>query len=137
LKIIKREITQYELEVVKSGFEEHSLNHGVGLSEQKRLTVVAEKNDMFLGCASGLIDYNWFYITDLWLHHNFRKQGVGRLLIERLEQLVSLDNIDKIYTWTAGHEAPDFYKHMKYKLFAEFENYYPNGKSRFGFRKNL
>ena len=136
-KIIEREITIDELEVVKKGFEHHSLQHGIRPIEQKRLTTVSENNGVFAGCATGLIDHNWFYITDLWLDETFRGQGIGRQLMERLEKLIKNEKIDRVYTWTAGYEALEFYKRMGYSVFIEFENYYPTGESRYGLHKNL
>jgi len=45
--------------------------------------------------------------------------------------------VDRIYTWTAGFEAPAFYAKNAYEVFGELENYYPTGHSRIGLRKIL
>jgi hypothetical protein len=45
--------------------------------------------------------------------------------------------VDRIYTWTAGFEAPAFYAKNAYEVFGELENYYPTGHSRIGLRKTL
>lgn len=137
IDIIEREITPEELAHMKRGFDEHGLEHGVQPDLQKRFTVVAMNKGSFIGCASGLTNYNWFYITDMYLDKNQRGRGLGAKLIERLERLVAQEGISKIYTWTTEYEAPAFYKKQGYTVFAEFENYYPNGYSRIGFKKTL
>ena len=45
--------------------------------------------------------------------------------------------VDRIYTWTAGFEAPAFYAKNAYEVFGELEHYYPTGHSRIGLRKIL
>jgi len=135
--IIERDITKPELERMKAGFDEHALEHNIQPHEAIRYGYAAMNNENFIGCISGLTDYNWFHITDLWLEKEYRNQGLGKTLIEKLEARVLKAGIDKIYTWTAGYQAPPFYKKQGYEVFCELENYFPTGDSRVGLRKTL
>lgn len=136
-EIIERDVTKEELARMKVGFEEHALEHGIPPYTQKRLGFVAMDDGRFVGCSSGLTDHNWFHLTDLWLEKDCRGQGLGKKLLRSLEGLVVSEGISRIYTWTAGYEAPEFYKSQGYEVFAEFEDYFPTGHSRVGLKKDL
>ncbi len=98
---------------------------------------------IFIGVASGLAYKNgnayngWFYLTDLYVDKAYRHQGIGSQLLAALEGKILALGIDKIWTWTAAYEAPEFYQHHHYRIFAEMENWYSSGQSRIGMRKDL
>ena len=138
IRLLDRDLTQLELERMHQSFGENQLASGVPLTVQVRHNVIAvEDTDSFIGCASGLeTDNHWFHLTDLWLEEAYRKRGLGTALLKQLETKLAAAGITDVYTWTAGYEAPGFYRRQGYELFCEFENYYV-GSSRFGFRKQL
>jgi ribosomal protein S18 acetylase RimI-like enzyme len=137
IKIIERDISSAELAEMQAGFEQHQLEYSVPIKTPQRYTTVATSNEKFIGCASGLQYHEWLYLTDLWLEKSFRKQGLGGALLEKLESRLLLSGVKQIYTWTAGYEAPGFYKKHGYTVFCELENYYPTGDSCVGLRKIL
>jgi len=100
-------------------------------------------SETFIGCASGLaykseISYNnWFYLSDLFIEKDYRRQGLGAAILSRLEDRVAALGISNIWTWTVGHEALAFYKKQGYQVFCELEAWYASGHSRFGLRKRL
>lgn len=132
-----RDVTKEELGRVQEGFRDHGREFGVPPHDQERHTVVAMNGKDFIGCASGLRDNNWFYLSDLWLEKEFRKSGMGRKMLSMLEDVIKQRGYKHIYTWTAGYEAPGFYQKQGYTIFAEHEDYYVSGHSRIGLRKDL
>jgi hypothetical protein len=58
-------------------------------------------------------------------------------LLGNIEQILVKNGIDRIWTWTAGYEAPKFYIAQSYVIFAELENWYSSGDGQVGFRKKL
>jgi ribosomal protein S18 acetylase RimI-like enzyme len=137
VEIIERDVTKSELERMKAGFVEHDLEFGIQPHTQIRYGVVAMDGDKFIGCASGLMDRNWFFLSDLWLEKEYRGRGTGTRLLQMLEAKVFELGIARIYTWTAGFEAPLFYKRQGYEIFGELDDYYPMGHSRIGLKKVL
>ncbi len=137
ISISERDISAAELAIMQAGFEQHQVEHGVPVETAKRYTAAAMAGTHFIGCASGLRYHEWLYLTDLWLDTPYRKQGLGKALLENLESQAIKEGIKQIYTWTAGYEAPGFYKRQGYNIFCELENYYPTGDSCVGFRKAL
>jgi len=138
-----RDMTSEEYQKVTSAFDEHSIEFSNPPDKQERLGFTATINDVFVGCSSGLAQINnhqygkYFYLSDLLVEKQYRKQGFGKKLLELLENKIQLLSIEYIWTWTAGYEAPTFYLKHGYKEFTSFENYYASGHARVGFIKKL
>jgi GNAT superfamily N-acetyltransferase len=143
INIIKREMTSEEFARIKSGFDEYTLDNGVEIQSADRFGFVALDGNVFMGCSSGLAYKNdqkysgWFYLTDLFVEKVHRSHGVGGRLLRDLEKQIKTIGVKHIWTWTAGYEAPKFYQKQGYELFAEMENWYSDGSSRVGLRKEL
>jgi GNAT superfamily N-acetyltransferase len=143
IRLIERDMTTAEFAQMNAGFAEHSLANGNPLESSERFGFVALAGETFIGCASGLaykndLDYNgWFYLTDLFIEKDYRGQGLGAAILKALEDRVSGLGIRQIWTWTAGYEAPGFYKKQGYEVFGELENWYLTGHSRVALRKRL
>lgn len=141
--ILKREMTDSEFQHMKHGFDEHTIENDVEVQQADRYGFVALENEKFVGCSSGLAYKNggkysgWFYLTDLFVEKEYRFREIGKALLSSLEEELKEKGIAKIWTWTAGYEAPAFYIKQGYKVFAEMENWYSDGSGRIGLRKEL
>lgn len=141
--LVEREMTDAEYAREVEGFNEHSLEHGNPIESGERHGFVALDNETFIGCSSGLAykhanGYSkWCQLTDLYVEKPYRKQGIGAELLEKLEERFRLLGVESIYTWTAGYEAPDFYKKQGYRVFTEMEDWYHTGHARVGLRKRF
>jgi len=143
IRIIERDMTSVELKHMNARFDEHTVENGVEIQSSKRIGFIALDGENFIGCASGLAYKNgneysgWFYLTDLFVEKEYRLQGFGSKLLKALEEKILQYGINKIWTWTAGYEGPEFYKRQGYEVFAEMENWYSSGHSRIGVRKEI
>ena len=141
--IIARDMTPNEHDLVNVGFLQNTIDSGVVPQESDRFGTVAIDGDRFVGAASGLAYKNgdrcsgWFHLTDLFVDKGYRRQGIGARLLSRLEDTIQPLGVRKIYTWTAGYEAPAFYAKLGYYAFAELEDYFSSGHSRIALRKDL
>ena len=140
---LEREMTEPEFACINAGFDEYTREQGNPVATPERFGFVVMDGERFVGCATGLADRNdhgyanWFYLTDLFLEKAYRKRGLGAEVLGKLEDRVAALGISNIWTWTAGYEAPAFYKKQAYEIFCELENWYPSGHSRIGLRKTL
>lgn len=143
ISILNREMAPEELKRMYAGFNENTIDNEVEIQSSDRFSFTASINDRFIGCSSGLAYKNgdqysgWFYLTDLFVEKEFRQQGLGAKLLLALEEEIRSNGVKNIWTWTAGYEAPGFYKKQGYKIFAQMEEWYSDGSSRVGLRKEL
>ncbi len=143
IRFIERDMTDAEFAQLNAGFDEHTIEHGNPIEIQERHGVIVVDGETFVGSATGLAYKgndaynNWFYLTDLFIQKSYRGQGLGAAVLAKLEVRVEALGIGNIWTWTAGYEAPGFYKKQGYKVFRELENWYFTGHSKVGLRKTL
>lgn len=141
IKIINREMTAKELQRMRDGFDEHTIDNGVEVQSADRFSFTAVMDGEFIGCSSGLAYKNgqqysgWFYLTDLFVEKSYRHQGLGSRLLLDLETKIKAVGVSNIWVWTAGYEAPPFYQKQGYEVFTEMENWYSDGSSRVGLKK--
>lgn len=138
-----RDMTDEEYKRDQVAFDEHGLEFDNPPQKQERFGFVAKDDHMFIGCSSGLAEKDgntygkYFYLSDLFVEKEYRKQGLGKKLLFMLEEKIKPLGIQFVWTWTAGYEAPGFYKKHGYTVFFSFENYYPSGHARVGLIKTL
>ena len=139
IQFLEREMTEAEYAREMAAFDEHAAEFGNPPYAAERFTIVALDGEGFIGCASGLSNDNqtWFYLTDLFLEKPYRRRGLGAEILARMEHKMAALGYSHIWTWTAGYEAPGFYKKQGYEVFSEFKNWYPSGHSRVGLWKDL
>ena len=143
INIVNRELTSEELKRVHIGFDELSIEEGFEIESSDRFSFVALEGSTFIGCSSGLAYKNgenysgWFFLTDLFVEKEYRSNGLGAKLLKLIEEEVASNGVKHIWLWTSGDKALRFYKRQEYEAFAEMENWYSDGSSRIGLRKNL
>jgi len=138
MKISDREITKQELDDIYTDFKKIECRDGVPDAPQVRHSITAEENDIVVGFASGLTNHKWFYLSDLWVHEDYRRQGLGTKILTMLEDKVKSIGIKHIYTWTSGFANPIFYEKQGYSVFTIFEDFFEvKGYHQIGYRKDL
>ena len=96
--------------------------------------LVAERAGKILGYAYASLfrtraSYAWDVETSIYIDKDCRKQGLGRLLLEKLENLLQAQGVLNIYAIATyspqedeylTHDSPKFHKKMGYTQVAEF-----------------
>ena len=98
------------------------------------ISSIMGEGDKF-GSTSGFSDKHWFYLAELFLEEAYRRQGLGAEILKKLEEKAAALGVESIYTWTAGYEAPGFYKRQGYEVFCETKSWYLSGHSRVGVKR--
>ena len=138
MTITDREITKQELRDIYDDFKKIERQDGVPDAPQQRYSFTAEENGAVIGFASGLTNHKWFVLTDMWVHEDYRRQGLGSKLLVMLEERVKSIGIRHIYLWTSGFINPKFYEKHGYKVFTVFENFFEvEGYHHIGYRKDF
>lgn len=143
MKFEFRDMTDKEFAREQTAFDEYGAEFGNPPDRQKRLGYVATNNDEFVGASSGLAQKlkngfgKYFFLSDLIVEKEYRKQGYGKKLLSLLETKLKSQKIEYIWTWTAAYEAEDFYVKQGYTIFTRFKNFYVSGDDRVGLIKKL
>ena len=138
MNITDRAITQAELQYIYDDFKRIERRDGVPDCPQLRYQFTAEEDGMVVGFASGLTNHRWFFLTDLWVHEEYRRRGLGTKLLAMLEDKARYVGMEHIYTWTSGFVNPMFYEKQGYERFTVFEDFFEvRGYHHIGYRKEL
>jgi len=95
ISIVNREMTPEEFKRMNLGFEELSIEEGLGVESAERFSFVASKGNRFIGCSSGLAYKNgenysgWFSLTDLFVEKEYRSKGLGAKLLKSIEEQIA------------------------------------------------
>lgn len=138
MKITDRNITKEELNKIYDDFKKIEKQDGIPDANTKRYEYIAEENNEIIGYASGLTNRKWFYLSDLWVHEDYRRKGLGTKLLLMLESKLKTIGINHIYTWTSGFINPKFYEKQGYIAFTVFEDFFEiKDYHQIGYRKDL
>ena len=88
------------------------------------------------GVSGNYGSFGWLYIDALWVSEHLRGQGYGTKLMEMIEAEAARHGSKNVYLNTFSFEAPEFYKKLGYRVFAELEDF-PPGHSRLFLRKRI
>ncbi|MBQ8964971.1 GNAT family N-acetyltransferase [Ruminococcus sp.] len=132
-------ITSEELARIYEDFA--AIDKALGIppqAENRKELAAKDDSGNITAYASGLREHRLFYISDLWVRKDLRRQGIGSRLLLRLEKCAAEQGCDEAYLWTAGEENALFYIANGYTEFVRFENACGvTGRHRYGLRKKL
>ncbi|MBI1259267.1 MAG: GNAT family N-acetyltransferase [Chloroflexi bacterium] len=80
--------------------------------------------------------WGWMAINILWLHDDWRGQGVGSRMLKLAEDEAIRRGCLNAYVDTMDFQAPEFYQKYGYIVFGQLDNM-PTGHSRYYLRKTL
>ena len=134
-----REITKEEYIKICEDFRKIEVEYGITELKAKRLNVVIDEEGAVAGFASGLINYKWLYLTDLWISEKLRGQGLGSRILEMLEDSAKNQGVRHVYTWTTAYNSNEiFYEKQGYRQCLVFEDFFGvNGGHHICLRKDL
>lgn len=88
---------------------------GVELNYDEFCFVAEDDDGQLLGAITGRAYYNEVHIGDLIIGKEHRKSGIGRKLVEEVENTYKGKGYVKITLTTFGFQAPEFYKKLGYE----------------------
>ncbi len=89
-----------------------------------------------VGGATGIIQFDWYFLEELWIDEKYRNNHVGTMLIEKIEELAKNKNLTGIRMETWNFQARGFYEKKGYEVYAQFEDC-PPGTIEYFLKKRL
>jgi GNAT superfamily N-acetyltransferase len=77
----------------------------------------------------------WMFVSNLWVHAELRRRGVGRRLLQEAERRALARGCHSAWLDTFSFQAPGFYQRLGYEVFGTLD--YPPDHRRFFLRKRL
>ena len=96
----------------------------------------ADGSGSTVGGLLGFIHWNGCFISTLWIAEPFRRKGIGRLLLAKVEELAVQNGCGHIHLDTFDFQAREFYEKSGFYVFGTIEDY-PIGHQRFYLIKRL
>jgi ribosomal protein S18 acetylase RimI-like enzyme len=88
---------------------------------------------------AGLLGYlwgRWLHVTHLWVAEPYRRQGLGRRLLEAAERQAAEQGAEGCFVSTFDFPAQAFCRRLGYEVYAELADY-PPGHTTYHLRKWL
>jgi GNAT superfamily N-acetyltransferase len=82
------------------------------------------------GGVIGAVFWDWLYIDLMWLPEGLRGRGLGRELLQSLEEEARKQGARHVFLDTFSFQAPGFYQKHGYEVFGELPGF-PAGHTRF------
>src|ERR687895_2697071 len=107
-----------------------AFNEGhAGPRRNEKLALAIREAEHLLAGLSAEIVWNALHIDLLWVAAEHRRQGYGRSLVQRAEELGRERGCDVVYLSTFDFQAPGFYAAMGYRVIGELVGV-PRGSRR-------
>ena len=97
-------------EVVHHGHIIDEAAHGVVCNYNLFCFVIRNSNKSVVGMLTAYTAYSEIYVDDIWIDPKYRKIGLGRRLLEGLENHFKGRGYNNINLVTSQFQAPEFYK---------------------------
>lgn len=96
---------------------------------KKTVLISAYTAKQFIAGVEAVLSLGYIYIDKLWVHEDYRKQGVGKILMQKIENTAKQHDINYIQLQTGTfQEGLAFYERLGYRVFAEYPIKYNKNK---------
>ncbi len=125
-----------EVEELLAGLEKHTMEV-IGSPGFEPVAIHARDSEgNLVGGVTATINWKWLAVKLLWVREGVRGRGLGRDLMNAIEDLGRSRGCLRAHVDTLGFQAPAFYEQLGYEPFAELPDYAP-GYPRIYYRKAL
>lgn len=83
--------------------------------DAKQLSIYAKIKDELIGGAIIYEHSDTLYVDKIWIQENYRSQGIGTKIMNRLINYARESNIKKVFLDTFEFQAYDFYLKLHFK----------------------
>lgn len=97
-------------DIMSKGFVDYEKSHGIDVNYQRFSIVFSDNHNNPTGVLCAYTAFAEIYIDDIWVHEQQRGQGIGRELIQTLEDKFKDQGFNNINLVTSEFQAPDFYR---------------------------
>ncbi len=98
--------------------------------------IMSDDGEIIGGCTARMYCWNVVYIDILWIDEKHRGQGLGKTLLQKIEDKAASKGCYLIHLDTFDFQARDFYIKQGYEMFGTLKDC-PKGHCRYYLQKRL
>jgi len=103
-------------EKLENGLKEYELSHGINVDYKPFVLILYNEKEEVIGVLDAFSSYSCVHIRDLWVDKAHRAKGLGKKLLNELENHFKGKGFHNINTVSCAFQAPDFYVKCGYKV---------------------
>ena len=92
--------------------------------DSETINLVEEQSGHFIGGLTATRDFDSIYIDYFVVEKEYRKSGIGRKLLLRLEEIAKEKNVKRIMLNTYSFQSPGFYEKIIDPVFINYKHYH-------------
>ncbi|MCA1056002.1 GNAT family N-acetyltransferase [Rossellomorea aquimaris] len=136
---IKQQWVQEDSDYIRQKLIEYNMSaidDDVKTPLEKVSFVIRDDQDEIVGGVVGETFWHHLHIDFLWVSEEYRKEGYGVQLVERMEEFAKEKGCYLVILDTFSFQAPGFYKKLGYEEFGVLEDF-PKGSRQHYMEKRL
>jgi GNAT superfamily N-acetyltransferase len=90
---------------------------------EPRYLVARDASGAVRAGAKYVLEYDWLFVSWLWIEASYRRQGEGRRLMAELEAEARRAGCKGVYLDTMTFQAPDFYAKLGFQEFGRIAGF--------------
>lgn len=94
--------------LIHQGHVQDEADNGIICKYKKFALVVKDSEDEIVGALQAYTAFSEIYVDDIWVSRKHRKNGLGRKLLQELENQFKGHGYNNINLVTSHFQAPDF-----------------------------
>lgn len=110
---------------------------GTEKNKQKEYSFAVFEGENQIGGITGRIHGNTFHISLLAVNDKHRKSGIGKMLVEKLENIANDEKIKHLTVSTQDYQALEFYQKNGFNVFGKLPNAPFDGTTKYYLDKVL
>lgn len=111
---------------IDQGHKQDEAACGIACNYTSYALLIKNAHHMIVGALQAYTAYAEVYIEDIWVHPEYRRQGLGKKLLEYLENAFIGKGYNNINLVTSHFQAPGFYKKCGFEIeFTRIHKYNP------------
>lgn len=102
----------------------------IGFYKPKELGLVVYEDDEIVAGMFGFIKWGWLYLDIAWVKNDFRNQGLGTELLQKIQALALTEGVNKIRCETGSFQSLPFYLKNGFENYAQNNITAPDGSAQ-------
>ncbi len=130
------DLTETQVEDIETRLEEYDENYITFKMDGNIQIGVEDNGKLIAGLDACITAFKILYVSTVFVDENYRRQGVGEMLIREMEKRALTMGVNTIRLDTFNWQGKDFYEALGYTCVGQYENA-EDGYSEYFFLKRI